>query len=32
MLERGDCSTYHEISVKHLQRWVKEFTGRHDIP
>ena len=31
MLKRGHQGVYHKISVKHLQRYVDEFSGRHDI-
>ena len=31
MLKRGYQGTYHKISVKHLQRYVDEFAGRHGI-
>ena len=31
MLKRGYQGTYHKISPKHLQRYVNEFSGRHDI-
>ncbi len=31
MLKRGYHGTYHKISVKHLQRYVNEFSGRYNI-
>ena len=31
MLKRGYHGTYHKMSVKHLQRYVDEFSGRHNI-
>ena len=30
MLKRGQDGTYHHFSVKHLDRYVTEFTGRHN--
>ena len=30
MLKRGYVSTYHQMSVKHLDRYVSEFAGRHN--
>jgi transposase-like protein len=30
MLKRGIMGTYHHISVKHLDRYVGEFAGRHN--
>ncbi len=30
-LKRAQMGTFHKISPKHLQRYVNEFTGRHDI-
>lgn len=31
MLKRGFHGTYHKMSVKHLQRYIEEFAGRHNI-
>ena len=31
MLKRAYDGTYHKISHKHLQRYVDEFTGRHNV-
>ncbi len=31
MLKRGYYGTYHRMSAKHLQRYVNEFSGRHNI-
>ena len=31
MLKRAHKGVYHKMSVKHLQRYVDEFSGRHDI-
>ena len=31
MLKRGYHGTYHQMSVKHLQRYVDEFAGRHNV-
>lgn len=31
MLKRGYHGTYHQMSPKHLQRYVDEFSGRHNI-
>ncbi len=30
MLKRGYAGTYHQISVKHLHRYISEFQGRHN--
>ena len=30
MLKRGYQGTYHHMSPKHLQRYVNEFSGRHN--
>ena len=30
MLKRGYAGTYHQISVKHLHRYIDEFQGRHN--
>ena len=31
MLKRGIVGTYHQVSAKHLQRYVDEFVGRHNL-
>ena len=31
MLKRGYIGTFHKFSEKHLDRYVKEFSGRHNI-
>ena len=31
MLKRGYHGTYHQTSAKHLQRYVDEFAGRHNV-
>ena len=31
MLKRGYVGTYHYMSEKHLQRYVNEFSGRHNV-
>jgi hypothetical protein len=30
MLKRGYVGVYHQMSVKHLHRYVTEFEGRHN--
>ena len=30
-LKRGHKGVYHKISPKHLQRYVDEFDGRHNV-
>ena len=30
MLKRGYVGTYHQMSTKHLNRYVYEFSGRHN--
>ncbi len=30
MFKRGYVGTYHQVSVKHLDRYVNEFAGRHN--
>lgn len=30
MMKRGYMGTYHQMSKKHLQRYVNEFSGRHN--
>ena len=30
MLKRGYVGVYHQMSVKHLPRYVAEFEGRHN--
>ena len=30
ILKRGYVSAYHQMSVKHLDRYVSEFAGRHN--
>ena len=30
-MKRGIHGTYHQLSVKHLNRYVQEFSGRHNI-
>ena len=31
MLKRGYRGTYHFMSIKHLQRYLNEFVGRHNV-
>ncbi len=31
MFKRGYHGTFHQISPKHLQRYVSEFAGRHNV-
>lgn len=31
MLKRGDVGTYHKMSPKHLDRYVREFAGRQNV-
>ena len=31
MLKRGIVGTYHMVSAKHLQAYVDEFSGRHNL-
>ena len=31
MLKRGHMGVYHRMSPKHLQRYVNEFAGRHNV-
>ena len=31
MLKRGHYGTSHQISAKHLDRYVNEFAGRHNV-
>lgn len=31
MLKRGYKGTYHQMSAKHLSRYVTEFAGRHNV-
>lgn len=31
MLKRGYIGTYHQMSRKHLGRYVAEFAGRHNL-
>ena len=31
MLKRGYVGTYHKMSPKHLNRYVQEFSGRHNV-
>ena len=31
MLKRAHKGTFHKMSPKHLQRYVNEFSGRHNV-
>ena len=31
MLKRGHMSVYHKMSKKHLQRYIDEYVGKHNI-
>ncbi len=31
LLKRGYYGTYHKMSPEHLQRYVDEFVGRHNV-
>ena len=31
MLKRGYQGTYHKMSEKHLERYIEEFSGRHNV-
>ena len=31
MLKRAHKGVYHKISAKHLQRYIDEFSGRHNV-
>ena len=31
MLKRAHSGTFHKMSPKHLQRYVNEFAGKHNI-
>ena len=31
MLKRGYKGTYHQMSAKHVSRYVTEFAGRHNV-
>ena len=31
MLKRAHASTFHKLSPKHLNRYVQEFAGRHNV-
>ena len=31
MLKRGHAGVYHKMSKKHLQRYIDEYVGRHNV-
>ena len=31
LLKRGYHGTYHRMSTKHLDKYIREFSGRHNI-
>jgi len=31
MLKRGHAGVYHKMSKKHLQRYIDEYLGRHNV-
>ena len=31
MLKHGYYGTYHQMSEKHLDRYISEFSGRHNV-
>ena len=31
MLKRAHKGTFHKLSAKHMQRYVEEFCGRHNV-
>ena len=31
MLKRAHKGTFHQLSPKHLQRYINEFAGRHNV-
>ena len=31
MLKRGYIGVYHQMSMKHLHRYINEFAGRHNV-
>ena len=31
MLKRAHTGTFHKLSPKHLQRYVNEFAGKHNV-